>query len=137
MSLLQGVEVFGLAVILTLILWFGTKDNEGGQLGPLKWHWIVVLSLLAGAAYRVVNGFPFNLITGLVNDALGLIGAAVPELTLPALGGCLLVLLAFRKNTRRGTAMLCIFLVFVAADSGGVLEPVADRLETVARKLPG
>ncbi|AIV35578.1 hypothetical protein [Streptomyces sp. CCM_MD2014] len=136
MSFLAGVGVFSFAAILTVILWYGTKDNEGGQLGPLKWGWIVVLGLLAGAAYRVVDGFPFNIITSLLNDVLGIIGVALPELTLPGLGLLLVALLAFKKSSRRGIAMLCIFLVFVSSDASGPLEEVATRIETIATELP-
>lgn len=136
MSFLQGVGVFGLAAILTVVLWFGTKDNEGGKLGPLSWGWIVALALLAGASFQAAGGFPFNIITALINDVLGIIGVALPELTLPALGLILIALLALRKNTRRGVAMLCIFLVFVTSDAGGPLEQVANRIHTIATKLP-
>jgi hypothetical protein len=136
MSFLQGVGVFGFAAILAVILWFGTKDNEGGKLGPLSWGWIVGLSLLAGASFQAAGGFPFNLLTALLNDALGIIGVAIPELTLPALGLILIAVLAFRKNTRRGIAMLCIFLMFVGSKSGGPLEEVATRITTIAKDLP-
>ena len=136
MSFLQGVGVFGLAALLAVILWFGTRDNEGGKLGPLSWGWIIALALLAGASFRVVDGFPFNILTALLNDLLGLIGVVIPELTLPALGLILIAVLAFKKNSRRGTAMLCIFLVFVASDAGGPLETVASRITTIAKQLP-
>lgn len=136
MSFLAGVGVFSFAAILTVILWYGTKDNEGGKVGPLSWGWIVALSLLAGASFKAAGGFPFNIITALLNDVLGIIGVALPELTLPGLGLLLIVILAFRKNTRRGIAMLCIFLMFVAAQAGGPLEQVATRISTIATKLP-
>ncbi|MGV2914588.1 hypothetical protein [Streptomyces alfalfae] len=136
MSFLAGVGVFSFAAILTVVLWYGTKDNEGGQLGPLKWGWTVGLALLAGASYQAVDGFPFNMITALLNDLLGIIGVALPELTLPGLGLILIALLAFRKSTRRGIAMLCIFLVFVSSDAGGPLEQVATRIKTIATELP-
>ncbi|MEI5526864.1 hypothetical protein ACKI16_23745 [Streptomyces scabiei] len=136
MSFLQGVGVFGFAALLAVILWFGTKDNEGGKLGPLPWGWIVGLALLAGASFQAVDGFPFNIITALLNDLLGIIGVAVPELTLAALGLILIAVLAFRKNTRRGVAMLCIFLVFVGSDAGGPLEEITTRITTIATKLP-
>jgi hypothetical protein len=136
MSFLQGVGVFGFAALLAVILWFGTKDGGGGKVGPLGWGWIVGLSLLAGASFQAAGGFPFNLLTSLLNDVLGLIGVAIPELTLPALGLILIAILAFRKNTRRGVAMLAIFLMFVASDAGGPLETVATRITTIATKLP-
>lgn len=136
MSILQGVGVFSFAVFLFVILWFGTKDGEGGKLGPLPWGWIVALAALVGASFRVVKGFPFNIITGLLNDLLGLIGVALPEITLPGLGLILIAVLAFKKNSRRGTAMLVIFLVFVASDAGGALETVADRIQAIFSRLP-
>ncbi|QPL14128.1 membrane protein [Streptomyces phage TurkishDelight] len=136
MSFLQGVGVFGFAALLAVILWFGTKDNEGGKLGPLPWGWIVGLALLAGAAFQAVDGFPFNIITALLNDLLGIIGVAIPELTLASLGLILIAVLAFRKNSRRGVAMLCIFLVFVGSDAGGPLEEITTRITTIATKLP-
>ncbi|MET9819594.1 hypothetical protein [Streptomyces sp. NPDC006355] len=136
MSFLQGVGVFGFAAILSVVLWFGTKDNEGGKLGPLSWGWIVFLALLAGASYQAVDGFPFNIITALLNDLMGIIGVAIPELTLPALGLIVIAVLAFRKNSRRGIAMLCIFLVFVTSDAGGPLGEVSARITTIATQLP-
>ncbi|MFC8332772.1 hypothetical protein [Streptomyces olivaceus] len=136
MSFLAGVGVFGFAAILSVVLWFGTKDNEGGKLGPLSWGWIVFLALLAGSSYQVVDGFPFNILTALLNDLMGIIGVAIPELTLPALGLIIVAFLAFKKNSRRGIAMLCIFLVFVASDAGGPLEEVATRIKTIATDLP-
>lgn len=136
MSFLQGVEVFGLAAILAVVLWLGTKDNAGGKAGPLSWGVIVALSLLAGASFRAAGGFPFTLVETLLNDTVGLIGVAIPELTLPALGLILIAILAFRRNSRRGVAMLGIFLVFVASDAGGPLEEVATRISTIATRLP-
>lgn len=136
MSLLEGVGVFSFAAFLCVVLWFGTREGGGGKVGALSWGWIVALSLLVGASFRVVKGFPFNIITGLLNDLLGLVGVAIPELTLPGLGLILIAVLAFKKNSRRGTAMLVVFLVFVASDAGGPLETVADRITTIFTRLP-
>lgn len=136
MSLLQGVGVFSFAAFLCVVLWFGTRDGEGGKIGPLSWGWIVALASLVGASFRVVKGFPFNIITGLLNDLLGLVGIAIPEITLPGLGLILIAVLAFKKNSRRGTAMLVIFLVFVASEAGGPLETVADRITAIFTSLP-
>lgn len=134
MSFLAGIGVFGFAALLSVVLWFGTKDNEGGKVGPLPWWACVLLSLLAGASYKAA-GFPFDIVSSLVNDIISLVGAAFPELTMPGLAAVLLALAAFKRMSRRGISMLMIFFFYVASGAGGPYGQVASRIAQMARNL--
>ncbi|MFE3555103.1 hypothetical protein ACFXKW_09590 [Streptomyces sp. NPDC059193] len=134
MSFLTGAGVFGVAAILTVVLWFGTKDNEGGKAGPLPWWACVLLPPLAGASF-VAAGFPFDTISSLVNDIIGLVGKAFPKLTMPALAGILVALAFFKKLSRRGFAMLFLVLFFVASGAGGPWAELANRIAAIAQSV--
>ncbi|MEV7465201.1 MULTISPECIES: hypothetical protein [Streptomyces] len=134
MSFLTGVGVFGVAAILTVVLWFGTKDNENGKAGPLPWWACVLLPPVAGAAF-VAAGFPFDTVSSLVNDIIGLIGKAFPKLTMPALAGVLVALALFKRLSRRGFSMLFLFLFYVASGAAGPWGQLADRISAIAQSI--
>ncbi|MFD6128643.1 hypothetical protein ACFWC2_14415 [Streptomyces diastaticus] len=132
MSFLAGIGLFGLAAILTVILWFGSKENEGKV--KLSWGWCLGLSLLAGTAYSAA-GFPFDLIGSAINDVLGLIAAVAPDLKMPALAALMIALALFKKFTKRGISVLCIVWVHVATGAGGPYARVAAALADAAERL--
>ncbi|MCF3960304.1 hypothetical protein [Streptomyces fuscigenes] len=127
MSFFSGIGVFGIASALLVVLWFGTKDNENAKVGPLNWWACVLLSLLAGAAFNAA-GTPFDLISSLVNDLVGLIGAFAPELTMPALALILALLAVFKKWSRRGISYLVVFFTYVASGAGGPWAVLSKRI---------
>ncbi|MGF0163099.1 hypothetical protein ACQRET_03520 [Streptomyces koyangensis] len=133
MSFLAGIGLFGLAAILTVVLWFGGKENEGGKV-KLSWGWCLALSLLAGVSYSAA-GFPFDLIGSAINDALGIISATFPDLKMPALAALMIALALFRKFTKRGISCLCIVFVHVATGAGGPYARFAAALADAAERL--
>lgn len=132
MSFLAGIGLFGLAAILTVILWFGSKENEGKV--KLSWGWCLGLSLLAGTAYSAA-GFPFDIIGALIQDVMGVIGAVAPDLKMPALAALMIALALFKKFTKRGISVLCIVWVHVATGAGGPYARVAAALADAAERL--
>lgn len=135
MSFLDGVGTFAFAAFLAVVLWFGTKDNEGGKVGPLNWWACVLLALLSGAAFKAA-GFPFDLISSLMNDGIGLVGAAFPDLTMPGLALILCGIAMFKKFSRRGISMLMLFFFYVSSGAGGPYGTVAERIAAMAQSLP-
>ncbi|MBL0778054.1 hypothetical protein ACFYNV_29060 [Streptomyces albidoflavus] len=133
MSFLAGIGLFGLAAILTVVLWFGGKENEGGKV-KLSWGWCLGLSLLAGVAYSAA-GFPFDIIGALIQDVMGVIGAVAPELKMPALAALMIALALFKKFSKRGISVLCIVFVHVATGAGGPYARFAAALADAAERL--
>lgn len=133
MSFLTGIGIFGLAAGLTIALYFGTKEGEGGKV-KLSWGACALLALLAGSCYKAA-GFPFDILSSLVTDAIGLIGAAFPELTMPALALICIALVFFKKWSRRGISLLMIFFFYVASSAGGAYSVVAARIAAMAKGL--
>ncbi|WP_327345922.1 hypothetical protein [Streptomyces europaeiscabiei] len=124
----------GLAGILSVILWFGTKDNEGGKLKPLNWGWIVGLSLIAGAAFKAA-GPPFSFISDLVNDGIGMWGAAFPGYSMPAIALTLIAFLLWMKMSRRQVAMTSIAFFYVASGAGAGYGILAERIHQIAMNV--
>lgn len=132
MNILGTLGPFGLAVLLTVVLVFGTKG--GGKVKPLGWGWTLVLSLLAGASYAAA-GWPFSLVRGAVNDLLALADSVFPGLTLPAIGLSMLAVILWRRLTTRGVAMMAIPFFYIASSADGGLGILADKIALVAQQL--
>jgi hypothetical protein len=70
-----------------------------------------------------------------VNDLLGMAQGVFPDLTLPAIGLLLLVIIAWRKMTPRGVAMLGIPFWYVCASADGGLGILAQKIALMAHQL--
>lgn len=133
MSFLTGVGVFGIASILSVVLWFGTKDNENGK-ATLPWWACVLLPPIAGASFAAA-GFPFDTVSSLVNDIIGLVGKVFPKLTMPALAGVLVALALFKRLSRRGFSMLFLVLFYVASGADGPWGQLAQHISETAQSI--
>ncbi|MFD9903891.1 hypothetical protein [Streptomyces sp. NPDC059063] len=131
-SLIGHVGPFGLAAIFTAILIFGTK--EGGHVKPLSWGWCLILSTLAGASFAAAP-WPFTLVRDLVNDLVKMINAVFPQLSLPAIGVIMIVIIMWRKLTRRGVSMMGIAWWYIASSADGGLGILADRIQLLSHHL--
>ncbi|WP_433341671.1 hypothetical protein [Streptomyces sp. CA-253872] len=133
MSFLTGIGIFGLAAVLTVALFFGTREGEGGKV-KLSWGTSALLALLAGSCYKAA-GFPFDILSSLITDAIRLIGAAFPKLTMPALALLLIALALFKKWSRREISLVMIFFFYVASSADGAYGIVAARIAAMAKGL--
>lgn len=131
-QILGSLGTVGLAGALTALLWFGTKG--GGKASPLGWGATLILSTIAGAAYQAA-GTPFNLVSYLVNDLIGLTGDVLPGYTLAGLALTLVVLILFMKLSTRQVAMTGIAFWYVASGADGAWGIVADKVQLIAQSL--
>ncbi|MFJ3545432.1 MULTISPECIES: hypothetical protein [Streptomyces] len=122
----------GLAVVLTIVLIFGSKGE--GEAKSLSWGWCLVLSLLAGASYAAA-GWPFSLVRGLVKDVVELVNGAIPGVTLPAIGLSMLAIIAWKKLSKRGVCLWAIPWWYIAAASDGGLGVFASKIADVVARL--
>jgi phage-related protein len=133
MSFFAGLGAFGVAALLTVILVLGTKEGGGGKV-TLSWGWCLGLAALAGSLYSAA-GFPFDLIASLVKEVMGVIAAAFPKLTMPALAAILLAIALFKKLSKRGISLLAILWMHVCTSAGGPWGVVAERVQSIAQNL--
>lgn len=134
-SVIPALGPVGFAFFLSAVLIFGTKENSGGKAKPLGWWAVLILSLIAGAAFAA-GGWPFDLIPKLLmGDLLGAVDAVMPGLSLPAIALTLMAILAWVGLTRRQVAMLGIFLFYCLAGSDEGLGILAERIHAVAQDL--
>jgi hypothetical protein len=117
----------GLAFVLTLLLVFGIPG--GGQLKPLGWWPTLILSMLAGSAYKAAGG-PFGVVPDFVGTLIGTAQGMLPGLTMTALALGLAIFILFKKLTTKQIGLLGILFWYVAAAAGGswayVSESIAD-----------
>ncbi|MEC3995202.1 hypothetical protein VSR01_17335 [Actinacidiphila sp. DG2A-62] len=131
-SLIGTLGPVGLAAVLTVVLIVGTKGD--GQANALSWGWCLALSVLAGASYAAA-GWPFSLVRGLVNDLIKVVNSFIPGMTLPAIGLCMLAIIAWKKLSRRGVVMMGIAFWYVAVSANGGLGILAERVAAAAHQL--
>ncbi|THA54274.1 hypothetical protein [Streptomyces sp. A1136] len=131
-TLIGTIGPVGLAVVLTVVLIFGTKGE--GEAKALPWGWCLFLSVFAGASYAA-GGWPFTLVRGLVNDGVELVNSFIPGLTYPAIGLSMLAIIAWKKLTRRGVCLLGIPFWYIAASSDGGLGILAEKIAAAAQQF--
>ncbi|QKW06981.1 hypothetical protein HUT18_11795 [Streptomyces sp. NA04227] len=131
-SLIGSLGPFGLATFLTVVLILGTSG--GGKVKPLGWGWTLFLSILAGASYAA-TGWPFSIVKGVVNDLLVLVNSVAPELTLPAIGLCMMAIISWKKLTLRGLVTMGIPLFYIASSADGGLGILAEKIALVSAQL--
>lgn len=131
-SLIGTLGPVGLAAVLTVVLSFGTKGE--GQAKALSWGWCLFLSVLAGASYAAA-GWPFTLVRGLVSDGVDLLNSVVPGLSYPAIGLCMLAVIAWKKLSRREVCLVGIPFWYICASADGGLGIVAEKIALAAQHL--
>ncbi|MER5688604.1 hypothetical protein [Streptomyces sp. NPDC002205] len=132
MDFLPALGAVGLADALTALLWFGT--SAGGKMKPLSWGACLVLSMIAGAAYNAA-GPPFDIMSGLVRDGLGMFSSVFPGYSMAGLALTLLIVILYKELTTRGVSMLGIVFWYVASGSGGGFAIVAAKIAVIMRGL--
>ncbi|MCX4550556.1 MULTISPECIES: hypothetical protein [unclassified Streptomyces] len=132
MQFLPALGSVGLAGALTALLLLGT--STGGRMKQLGWGACLVLSMIAGSAYKAA-GAPFDLVSSFVHDSIGLFADVFPGYSLAAIGLTLVIVIFYMKLTTRGVSMLGIFFWYVAADAGGSFGVVADKIAVIMQSL--
>ncbi|MFE3378763.1 hypothetical protein [Streptomyces anulatus] len=132
MSLLPAFGAPGLALGLTAFLWFGT--TTGGKVKPLGWWWTLFLAMLAGAAYKAA-GTPFDLVSSLVNDGLGLFGDLVAGTTMAGIALFLTGVILYYKLTTRQVAVIGIVFWYVASGAGGGYSLLAEKINGIMQSF--
>lgn len=132
MNLIPAFGAVGLALGLTGILWFGT--GTGGKVKPLSWWWTLFLAMIAGAAYNAA-GTPFDLVSGLIQDGIGLFGDVVAGATMPGIALFLASVILYKKLTTRQVAMIGITFWYVASGAGGAFAIIADKIDVIMQSF--
>lgn len=132
-SFLAGLGTVGVAAVLTAVLWLGT--NSTGKVKSLPWGACLILSLIAGAAFKAAGG-PFGFVAEVINDGLNMLTQDIlPGLTLPAVALIILAILLWKKLSLRGLSMVGIVWFYVVSGAGGSWGYLADRIDAIAMGL--
>lgn len=121
-----------LAVVLTALLVFGIPG--GGQLRPLGWWPTLILSMLAGSAYKAAGG-PFKFIPDLVGSLIGTVSDVLPGVTMTALALSLAIFILWKKLTTKQVGYLGILFWYVAAGAGGSWSYLSDSIANLGAGL--
>lgn len=121
-----------LALVLTALLVFGIP--AGGQLKPLGWWPTLLLSMLAGSAYKAAGG-PFQFIPDLIGSLIGTAGKVLPGVTLTALALTMTIFILFKKLTTKQIGLLGIVFWYVAASAGGSWSFLSDSIANLGTSL--
>jgi hypothetical protein len=121
-----------LALVLSVLLVFGIPG--GGQLRPLGWWPTLILSMLAGSAYKAAGG-PFKFIPDLVGSLIGTVSKVLPGVTMAALALSLAIFILFKKLTTKQVGYLGILFWYVAAGAGGSWSYVSDSIANLGTSL--
>lgn len=122
----------GLAVVLTALLVFGIPG--GGKLKPLGWWPTLILSMLAGSAYKAAAG-PFQVVPDFMGSAIGTVNQVIPGITMPALALSMAIFILYKKLTTKQVGALGIFFWYVAAGAGGSWSYMSDAIANMAVNL--
>lgn len=131
-SVFGNLGPVGLAVVLTVLLIFGIPG--GGQLRPLGWWPTLILSMLAGSAYKAAGG-PFSLVPDLVGSLIATVNGVIPGVTMPALALSMAIFILFKKLTTKQVGLLGIAFWYVAAGAGGTWSYVSDAIANLGVNL--
>ncbi|MFF7142277.1 hypothetical protein ACFZB5_13645 [Streptomyces nodosus] len=125
MNIFGNLGPVGLAVVLTVLLLVGIPG--GGKLKPLGWWPTLILSMLAGSAYKAAGGI-FKLVPDLVGSVISTINGVIPGVTMPALALATAIFILFKKLTTKQVGILGIFFWYIAAGAGGTWSYVSDAI---------
>jgi hypothetical protein len=124
-SVFGNLGPVGLALVLTVLLVFGIPG--GGQLKPLGWWPTLLLSMLAGSAYKAAGGL-FKIVPDLVGSLIGTVNSVLPGVTMPAIALALAIFILFKKLTTKQVGLLGIAFWYVAAGAGGTWSYLSDSI---------
>lgn len=105
-SVFGNLGPVGLAVVLTVLLLVGVPG--GGKLKPLGWWPTLLVSMLAGSAYKAAGGL-FKLVPDFVGSVIATANGVIPGLTMPALALATAIFILFKKLTTKQIGILGIF----------------------------
>jgi hypothetical protein len=131
-SVFGNLGPVGLALVLTVLLVFGIPG--GGQLKPLGWWPTLLLSMLAGSAYKAAGGL-FKIVPDLVGSLIGTVNSVLPGATMPALALALAIFILFKKQTTKQVGLLGIAFWYVAAGAGGTWSYLSDSIAHLGTSL--
>ncbi|MGW5409008.1 hypothetical protein [Streptomyces spiralis] len=131
-SVFGNLGPVGLAFVLTVVLLVGIPG--GGKLKPLGWWPTLVLSMLAGSAYKAAGGI-FKIVPDLVGSIVGTINGVIPGLTMPALALATAVFILFKKLSTRQVGVIGIFFWYIAAGAGGTWSYLSDAIAQLGANL--
>ncbi|MGW0575143.1 hypothetical protein ACWD25_04055 [Streptomyces sp. NPDC002920] len=131
-SVFGNLGPVGLAVVLTALLVFGIPG--GGQLKALGWWPTLLLSMLAGAAYKAAGGI-FKIVPDFVGSIIATANGVIPGLTMPALALATLIFILFKKLTTKQIGILGIFFWYIAAGAGGTWSYISDSIANLGTNL--
>lgn len=124
-SVFGNLGTVGLAAVLTVLLIFGIPG--GGKLKPLGWWTTLLVSMLAGSAYKAAGGL-FKVVPDFVGSVIHWINGFLPGLTMPALALCTAIFILFKKLTTKQLGVLGIFFWYIAAGAGGNWSYISDNI---------
>ena len=131
-SVFGNLGTVGLALVLTVLLIFGIPG--GGQLKPLGWWPTLILSMLAGSAYKAAGGL-FQLVPDLVGSLIDTVNKVLPGVTMPALALALAIFILFKRLTTKQVGYLGIGFWYVAAGAGGTWAYLSDAIGNLGANL--
>lgn len=131
-SVFGSLGPVGLAVVLTVLLLVGIPG--GGKLKPLGWWPTLILSILAGSAYKAAGG-PFKIVPDFVGSIITTVNGVIPGVNMPALALALAIFILFKKLTTKQIGILGIFFWYVAAGAGGTWSYVSDSIAHLGTSL--
>jgi hypothetical protein len=131
-SVFGNLGPVGLALVLTVLLLVGIPG--GGKLKPLGWWSTLILSMLAGSAYKAA-GSVFGIVPDFVGSIIGTVNGFIPGVTMPALALAVAVFILFKKLTTKQIGFLGIFFWYIAAGAGGSWSYVSDSIAHLGTSL--
>lgn len=131
-SVFGNLGPVGLAVVLTVLLLVGIPG--GGKLKPLGWWPTLILSMLAGSAYKAAGGM-FTLVPDLVGSLIATVNGVIPGLTMPAIALAAVVFILFKRLTTKQVGVLGIVFWYVASGAGGTWSYVSGSIATLGMNL--
>ena len=120
------------ALVLTALLVFGIPGS--GQLRPLGWWPTLILSMVAGSAYKAAGG-PFKFIPDLVGSGISTVSRVLPGVTMTALALSLAIFILFKKLTTKQVGYLGVTFWYVAAGAGGMWSYLSDSIAHLGGSL--
>jgi hypothetical protein len=131
-SILGSLGTVGVAGALTVLLILGT--TTGGKLKPLGWGMTLFLAMIAGSAYKAA-GTPFDLVSSLVNDGIGMATDVMPGYSMAAIALTMAIVIAYKKLTTRQVAVMGVIFWYVASGAGGAWGIVAVKIGLIMQSF--
>lgn len=131
-SVFGNLGTVGVAVVLTVLLLVGIPG--GGKLKPLGWWPTLILSMLAGSAYKAAGGI-FQIVPDFVGSIIATANQMVPGLTMPAVALSTAIFILFKRLSTKQVGVLGIFFWYIAAGAGGTWAYISDSIANLGVNL--